>query len=949
MKKRTAMRRAISFATVAALVIGQSFVALTATAISIPSATKVMSDMEKRYHLNAGAIQNYGEGINVSGTKLVSPEVSLYFSPSDPKDGQKISAKAFPIYFSNVNDKLYYTWMLKRQGCDIGELASAAPSYCNADGVDDRITVNDWKVTAMRILATDGADMNDQTGEDGIQNGFTYDGNTDEDGYEAEFGGGNKIHTGHDWCYLHDQSSGVNYELTPKSFSDDAFTCGSAGYIPACLGSVVNMGTDFIGVTSYQYAGSPSCENDIPTCSSGELARCINPAVANIDFQLTDTVRVDLGTIDPITGLPNYRYDPAVEDNMTCSTTSMDGRCFHLFAQMGGRSTSGDGEYGLNEERFWGTNPHDPDTADNGNKDEANIVGLGADTFTWNYQSGDLIGLVVEGSAMTPTKHDDSSMMTMWAFTGDGCRVTDTGSYDTMIKGYNVTIPSTDMTQDDIDSCLERDLVDPLTYGQGSAKKIELDVAATPENPINDQTEERAGDTVTATAAITNSARTGSEIQYTWRVEVSDNAVDGWRNITAALRNAGLLPSTTGNGLNTISIALNMDRTVLGGLAATDPIYLRITAGARENYNDTVTRSGSANVIVRVSNTSKKIESFSSNASQTMTGTTSVSTVSLGDPICNVFHPNPENANDASDNLDRVACRVMKNEIIGVRVDPAGLSNFRWTIDGKPLSCGPSVSADAACSTGNEAFFAVVGSPGTSINVGFEAVNIDTGRSVSLTRTFNIVEPKVDLETADAVYVWPRYLGQYVDLDGTAHDDYSQNFFEKQVDGLIRMQARFVPGFAGDISNRTWLVDGIAVPETTYTVTDSGGDPVTLYGIDYAAMTKPVGSVFNVSITAKLEQPASKRIALKDIWGIDSSNSDEIIIGKSVQVQNSDIGTATAADSGVKKFFAAVSGYVPPALQFAVRMILSGGLLLFTVGFLFSLIPEEVPVDRRRE
>ena len=56
---------------------------------------------------------------------------------------------------------------------------------------------------------------------------------------------------------------------------------------------------------------------------------------------------------------------------------------------------TGDKTFKKNEEEFWHTNPDDPNTAGNGNVDEANVVGLGQNKFTWTYQASDQVGSAV--------------------------------------------------------------------------------------------------------------------------------------------------------------------------------------------------------------------------------------------------------------------------------------------------------------------------------------------------------------------------------------------------------------------------------------------------------------------------------------------------------------------------------------------------------------------------
>ena len=94
----------------------------------------------------------------------------------------------------------------------------------------------------------------------------------------------------------------------------------------------------------------------------------------------------------------------------------------HLFPHFfGSGDVTGDGRFESKEEASWGTDPHNPSTAQNGNKDESNVVGVGVQSFKWVYAPGDEVGVAVEGATIYPTKHQDSSMMVMWAFPKNQC------------------------------------------------------------------------------------------------------------------------------------------------------------------------------------------------------------------------------------------------------------------------------------------------------------------------------------------------------------------------------------------------------------------------------------------------------------------------------------------------------------------------------------------------
>lgn len=79
---------------------------------------------------------------------------------------------------------------------------------------------------------------------------------------------------------------------------------------------------------------------------------------------------------------------------------------------------TGDGSFKDDEELFWGTDPSNADTDGDGFPDEADIVGQGQQLIQFKYQSGDKIGVTVEGTSLFPTNDKTPYYKIMWAQTG---------------------------------------------------------------------------------------------------------------------------------------------------------------------------------------------------------------------------------------------------------------------------------------------------------------------------------------------------------------------------------------------------------------------------------------------------------------------------------------------------------------------------------------------------
>jgi hypothetical protein len=363
----------------------------------------------------------------------------------------------------------------------------------------------------------------------------------------------------------------------------------------------------------------------------------------------------------------------------------------------------------------------------------------------------------------------------MWAFPKKKCSLDDfrgragvsTGTFTKKIKGYDVVFPS--VSGVDLNDCIAWNLVDPTESVTDA--NLDIAVSATPDNPINDATGENGGDTVTAQASVNNGHKGLTDTAFEWDVYMSNNprfisTGSGNRvvNATETLRSMGLLGNTIGNALDSISVKLNIPNAMLRdpgmfGNDVPETIYVKFSVKATESLSGGASRKGRGDVIIKIMTTDRKINAYVAQEDE-FNGR---SYVTIGsDPICTGLN--------GTDRLDRRLCRIIKNEVIGLRFAPAdGLSDFRWTINGEPLTCSKSVSTLCDTDRQNEYnFFPVTGNIGDSYTVTVSANNVALGRTVSLSRTFHIIEPAAEVVSADEVAVWPKLLGQYKDITGTA-------------------------------------------------------------------------------------------------------------------------------------------------------------------------------------
>lgn len=149
--------------------------------------------------------------------------------------------------------------------------------------------------------------------------------------------------------------------------------------------------------------------------------------------------------------------------------------CFHLFPNYstGNGKKTGDESFNKDEEEFWRTNPDDPDTAETGHSDEANVAGLGARSFIWNYQSGDQLGVVVEGTSVSTTPYEDSSYKIMWAVPNNTCGNLEDYIDEDLLGGG-------DNEEAEVSPAAWPDLPDGGTFTRTLIKKIQTDSEQAP-------------------------------------------------------------------------------------------------------------------------------------------------------------------------------------------------------------------------------------------------------------------------------------------------------------------------------------------------------------------------------------------------------------------------------------------------------------------------------------
>lgn len=622
--------------------------------------------------------------------------------------------------------------------------------------------------------------------------------------------------------------------------------------------------------------------------------------------------------------------------NPTCTFTKGENLCKHLFPYFPEKTATvkgstidlsneitGDGKFTIEEKEFWGADPTVASTNRKG-KDEANIMGLGVNSFSWTYMAGDEVGVVVEGTAAQGTEHNDSSKKTMWAFSKGTCselEETKTKDIETGERAFymedGIGILTTNF---DLDRCLEENLVEP---DNGGASNMKIDLKATPVDPINDPS--GSGDIVNVSAGVQN-VENLSKVYYEWSIEISDSGSTfppedaAWTDITTDMVKYSSLSEADRRGLgkNMLNFLLNIPTEVA------DPngegiFYLRVRVVSTEQTG-AGSQTAKGSIIIKVSQQGNQIMAYA----VTATESGSLDLTSGGSAsglICN-------------DLAGKSICSVTKNEIVGIMIpnEDGDLSGFEWKVNGVSMTCSSDVSP--ACGAGgNVLFFPILGNVGESINVIATGLSKKTG-TFKISRYFVIVEPQIQIISTDTTSVWPKLIGYYKDLDGARSPDYSSQVFETSPAKTVTLNAVVYSAWSYQGREFSWTIDGQIQNDSSDTMS---------FVVD-----RNVGDNYNIGLvliganTPEQEKQANNlRKALLKNWNISPEDDYlENLDAANIQINVVDAPFQTITRASQPGIFASLITNLPEQIMFLLKITLTSFMLIFSMSLLFYFIPE---------
>lgn len=576
--------------------------------------------------------------------------------------------------------------------------------------------------------------------------------------------------------------------------------------------------------------------------------------------------------------------------------------CGHLFADedIAGEEL-GDGSFNLKEEKLWHTDPNDPDTANRSQTDEASAVGLGATSITWTYETGDKIGVAVEGIA-------SGSTHAMWALSRGNCNVDDyldDGDFSMKVSDLN------DCLMKNMTSVKEGTDSSDLVDDDSSAEDEDISITYTPDNPYNDPTGEDPV-TLTLDANVLDVADT-SRIYYDWKVYgSSEKDPESWGDpiLKSELVNAS---ASSGYNVETYKFDLAFEDTTIN--------YLKIKVTIKETDDEGKTTTRYKSIVIGIGSVSDKVRVFSTSVdSDASPG----KVLDLGDEKC-------------KDTTSADECAVIKDEITGLKISSTNLTEFSWTVDGENISYPLCPLEDCFSTKNNEAYVPILKDAGEIYNISVSAIDKTTQKTVTLSKTLKVVDPYAIISSEDTSTCQPEILGYYIDsLTGVLTPDYSKESFQALPGATIKLN----PGLSvAALDYLTWTIDkGQFTKETAsqfgVTMNDDGS-------IEFPADTQ-VGYSFDVSLSAYYTPGLETRKVLNKYWKVPAADfyekqlSAKITIEIVECIETADSTVTVSQKDNSSKVLAAIASSLPSQLIFLVKLVLLSALLLFSSYFLLS-------------
>ncbi|MDO9231230.1 MAG: hypothetical protein Q7U36_01965 [bacterium] len=927
-KKFKKINPAINFLLIGLLLFSQAGIAQATSVGSVMGSSNPSSFMDSIFSdlgVDKNKVREQAQIINFEDQKKTGPQVSLFFVPANPDEGEKITVTASPTYFMNDPNDLFYTWFLKNSYCFDEKLDKkkytaeykASDDFEKCDlNKDGEVDIDDYKIKATRIIAKGGFM---------ISSDDIYKSSFDNDGYEAPSGGDDqKGKIPH--CYIRNTESGKEYELDcTDTKNSHLFPIAKYKNFVDNKGDTINLeketGDEDFGKDEEKFWHTDPNSNDTANLGHPDEANVVGLGVTSFtwSYQKGDKVGVaveGVSTEPPATDDSSYKTTWAMNEKIgDFDTDFTDDEYPKTSNEI--ISTTNDGTY---------TTTLTKTTLQEIDGDVVNGVGSIKTTITMHNVVKDADDNEISDTDVAETEEAPNPVITY------SPEIFSFDDFEIDIDGDQVKTPR------DLDNFLYDSLVSPQENTPGS-NKLDITLSYSPNNPINDPTGiDGDGDLLSIHASIPN-AKDTNYLQYNWKVYTAlDISSDIWGE---PLLKADLLESTqsVGLGIDTFKFKL--------GLHDTDATtysnkYLKVVLTVTENTGEDYPRKSTQDIIIPISSTTEKIGAYIASAvasTASLTDNPSGIELGLGDEICN----------DDQNPIEKALCPVTKNQIIAISVPKDHFEDktdpdFLWTIDGKPFTyqycffegCKSEGEEDENLNKQiNVAYFPILKEVGEQYAVNLIATN-KAGKKINISRNFQVVDPEITIRSADETVCKQTVLGQYFDVNGESFPDYSLLNFWAYTNSKIKLQAT-TNGFPVSPENLNWEIDGDSINSANANVY---GFKIDDAGILTLKSKEKQGESYNISVGTLYTQNNLVKKALSAIWGVTYNQFYEKAVSDDAIITMQDPPETKEGSIKPKKIFATIYSSTPAYLAFLLRIVLTISLILFVTKIVFSFTPQ---------
>lgn len=581
---------------------------------------------------------------------------------------------------------------------------------------------------------------------------------------------------------------------------------------------------------------------------------------------------------------------------------------------------SGSGKFSNGEEEYWKTDPNDPDTDGDGFLDEADVIGLGQEEFTWNYQAGDRVGVVVEGTSMFPTDEKTAYYKIMWGYL-DVCDSTK----------HNL------MSNDGCDDSGDDGFGFMATKAPGEEsfdEQLKISLTYSPDSPVADPSSENKdnidedgsildADQISVTSSLDNTQFDPNLLYYTWQIQKGNPKNDDWGKALDINDNFDTVSSTSGLGL--IDFSFTPKKDALSG--DDDIIYFKVTVTVSQSSGITSKR-GRSSVIIPVNKKGVKIDLYKVDIS----GRKAI----RGEKVCN-------------EGLYTVLCPAVKGQMLAAKISSgrytASNSEFAWQTNGNALN--PPVNASDYFDgwSNTIVFFPITKQEQQIEEISVTVTPKDKLEPVKASRLITVVEPVALIRSSDTNTAWPKTQVLKVGSTKDAFQNINNlNMLETYPGSNVSLYLDFVPYYLiADDENTVidWQFGGISFYDELFNETYGDLNVLTSNegkNLSFTA-SEAIGAYYDLSVNLEKYWSEEEIDIMFNAWDIVPRplKSDRSVTITTIEEPLLD----TTASNKPTQLLAAIGNHLPHYLMYNLRLALTA-LVMFFISFWFYALIQKI-------